>query len=151
MYLANLKQHFIDDSFWDYLDTSDEITSNNLYSYVKNFDVSANVKNVIQEIKRSGITQGYACHYRNNNLFPWHAPKFRQYDKAIMYMIKHNFLNHLGGVILENFSELKSFFINMSLYPSEAQYLDIYVICDSYIFEISHHKHIFLYQAEQES
>ena len=103
MYLANFKQHFIDDSFWDYLDTSDEITSNNLYSYVKNFDVSANVKNVIQEIKRSGITQGYACHYRDNLLL-WHAPKFRQYDKAIMYMTKHNFLNHLGGVILENFS-----------------------------------------------
>ena len=55
MYLANLKQHFIDDSFWDYLDTSDEITSNNLYSYVRNFDVSANVKNVIHEIIKSNI------------------------------------------------------------------------------------------------
>ena len=145
MYLIPAEEKVTDDAFWDFLDTSEERPENDRYSYKKAFDISGSIENVLPEIRQAGVIRGCACHYRNRP-FPWHAPKFSIQGKPIVYMIRHQFLNHTGAVVLETFPELESFFRHLSHYPTSARYLDIYVICGSFIFEISHHNHIFLYQ-----
>lgn len=145
MYLVNPNKGYLNDIFWDFLDTSDELPEDEHFVYIESFDLSKNISSIIKKIKSCDIHCGYACHYRNQKI-PWHAPIYKHSDKTILYMKENNFFDYTGTIYLENFSELKSFFTNMSLYPSNANYVDIYVVCRPYIFEISHHKHIFLYK-----
>ena len=146
MHLIDPNNYYLNDVFWDFLDASDELPEDNHFVYIENFDLSKNISSVIKKIKDCEINCGYACHYRNQKI-SWHAPIFEYCDKTILYMKKNNIFDHTGTIYLENFFELKSFLDHMALYPSNANYVDIYVACHPYIFEISHHKHIFLYKS----